>query len=147
MQVDASDAVLSVTIDPNDSNVVYAGTLSTGVLKSIDGGTSFVAKSSGLPDSFPDVPYRKRTNQSTHTIPTFYMWALRAAACTKARTAPSPWLPINAGLADPNVFGLTSDPGSANGLYASTAVSVFNFFFFFFLKKKNCKKEIDNERT
>jgi hypothetical protein len=35
------------------------------------------------------------------------------------------WLPINTGLADPNVFGPTSDAAPEQSLYASTARSVF----------------------
>jgi photosystem II stability/assembly factor-like uncharacterized protein len=123
VQVDASDAVLSVTIDPNDSNVVYAGTLSTGVLKSIDGGASFAAKSSGLPDSFQT----SRTGSvviDTHDSNILYV-GTEGGGVYRSTDGAESWLPINAGLSDPNVFGLTSDPGSAQGLYASTALSVF----------------------
>jgi photosystem II stability/assembly factor-like uncharacterized protein len=128
-QVDSSDAVLSVTIDPNDSNVVYAGTLSTGVLKSVDGGASFLAKSSGLPDSFQT----SRTGSvvvDAHYSHILYVGTEGGGVYQSTDGAES-WLPINMGLADPNVFGLTSDLGSAQGLYASTALSVFK------LQKRN----------
>jgi photosystem II stability/assembly factor-like uncharacterized protein len=123
VQVDASDAVLSVTADPNDSNVVYAGTLSTGVLKSVDGGASFVAKSSGLPDSFQT----SRTGSvvvDAHDSNILYVGTEGGGVYQSTDGAES-WLSINTGLADPNVFGLTSVPGSPQGLYASTALSVF----------------------
>lgn len=123
VQVDASDAVLSVTIDPNDSNVVYAGTLSTGVLKSIDGGASFAAKSSGLPDSFQT----SRTGSvviDAYNSNILYVGTEGGGVYQSTDSAES-WLPINTGLADPNVFGLTSDRGSPQGLYAATALSVF----------------------
>jgi photosystem II stability/assembly factor-like uncharacterized protein len=122
-QVDASDAVLSVTVDPNDSNVVYAGTLSTGVLKSIDGGASFVAKSSGLPDSFQT----SRTGSvviDTHDSNILYV-GTEGGGVYRSTDGAESWLPVNTGLGDPNIFGLTSDPESTQGLYASTALSVF----------------------
>jgi photosystem II stability/assembly factor-like uncharacterized protein len=123
VQVDASDAVLSVTIDPNDSHVVYAGTLSTGVLKSVDGGASFVAKSIGLPDTFQT----SRTGSvvvDAHDSNILYVGTEGGGVYQSTDGAES-WLSVNMGLADPNVFGLTSAPGSAQGLYASTALSAF----------------------
>ena len=50
IQVHASDGELSVTVDPTDSDVVYAGSSYGGVWKSVDGGATFVQKSKGLPD-------------------------------------------------------------------------------------------------
>jgi photosystem II stability/assembly factor-like uncharacterized protein len=123
VQVDASDAVLSVTVDPNDSTVVYAGTLSTGVLKSVDGGASFVAKRNGLPDSFQT----SRTGSvvvDAHDSNILYVGTEGGGVYQSADGAES-WSPINTGLGDPNVFGLAADPGSERGLYASTALSVF----------------------
>jgi photosystem II stability/assembly factor-like uncharacterized protein len=123
VQVDASDTVLSVTIDPTDPNVVYAGTVSTGVLKSIDGGASFAAKSSGLPLSFQT----SRTGSvviDARDANILYVGTEGGGVYQSTDGAES-WLPINAGLADPNVFGLTSAAGSARTLYAATAHSVF----------------------
>lgn len=123
VQVDASDAVLSVTIDPNDSNVVYAGTLSTGVLKSIDGGAAFVAKSAGLPDSFQT----SRTGSvviDAHHSNILYV-GTEGGGVYRSTDAAESWSPMSTGLADPNVFGLTSAPGSMQDLYAATALSVF----------------------
>jgi photosystem II stability/assembly factor-like uncharacterized protein len=123
VQVDASDAVLSVTIDPNDSNVVYAGALSTGVLKSIDGGATFVAKSAGLPDSFQT----SRTGSviiDAHHSNTLYV-GTEGGGAYRSTDGGESWLPMSTGLADPNVFGLTSAPGSMQDLYAATALSVF----------------------
>jgi photosystem II stability/assembly factor-like uncharacterized protein len=124
VQVDASDVVLSVTIDPNDSNVVYAGTLDTGVLKSIDGGASFTAKSSGLPYSFFQTSRTGSVVIDAHDSNILYVGTEGGGVYQSTDGAES-WLPINAGLADPNVFGLTSVPGSDQSLYASTALSVF----------------------
>ena len=119
-QVDASDAVLSVTIDPNFPNIVYAGTLSTGVLKSIDGGASFVAKSSGLPSAFQT----SRTGSvlvDPRNSNILYVGTEGGGAYQSLDGAES-WQPVNLGLLDPNVFGLT---WAAQDLYASTALSVF----------------------
>jgi photosystem II stability/assembly factor-like uncharacterized protein len=124
VQVDASDVVLSVTIDPNDSNVVYAGTVDTGVLKSIDGGASFTAKSSGLPYSFFQTSRTGGVVIDAHDSNILYVGTEGGGVYQSTDGAES-WLPINAGLADPNVFGLTSVPGSDQSLYASTALSVF----------------------
>jgi photosystem II stability/assembly factor-like uncharacterized protein len=120
VQVDASDAVLSVTIDPNYPNIVYAGTLSTGVLKSIDGGASFVAKSSGLPSAFQT----SRTGSvlvDPRNSNVLYVGTEGGGAYQSLDGAES-WQPVNVGLLDPNVFGLT---WAAQNLYASTALSVF----------------------
>jgi hypothetical protein len=103
--------------------------LSTGVLKSVDGGASFLAKSSGLPDSFQT----SRTGSvvvDAHYSTILYVGTEGGGVYQSSDGAES-WLPINMGLADPNVFGLTSDLGSAQGLYASTALSVFK------LQKRN----------
>lgn len=122
-QVDASDVVLSVTIDPNDSNVVYAGALSTGVLKSVDGGATFVAKSIGLPTAFQT----SRTGGviiDAHDSNILYVGTEGGGVFRSTNGAES-WLPMSTGLADPNVFGLAADSSSEPRLYASTALSVF----------------------
>ena len=120
VQVDASDAVLSVTIDPNYPNIVYAGTLSTGVLKSIDGGASFAARSSGLPLAFQT----SRTGSvlvDPRNSNVLYVGTEGGGAYQSLDGAES-WQPVNLGLLDPNVFGLT---WAEQNLYASTALSVF----------------------
>jgi photosystem II stability/assembly factor-like uncharacterized protein len=124
VQVDASDAVLSVTIDANDSNVVYAGTVDSGVLKSIDGGASFAAKSSGLPYSFFQTSRTGSVIVDARDSNILYVGTEGGGVYQSTDGAES-WLPFNTGLADPNIFGLTSIPGSEQGLYASTALSVF----------------------
>jgi hypothetical protein len=101
---------------------VYAETLSTGVLKSVNGGASFVAKSSGLPDTFQT----SRTGSvvvDAQDSNILYVGTEGGGVYQSIEGAES-WLSVNMGLADPNV-GLTSVPGSAKGLYASTALSVF----------------------
>jgi hypothetical protein len=42
--------VLTLAIDPSSSSTLYAGTLGAGVFKSTDGGSTWSAANSGLPD-------------------------------------------------------------------------------------------------
>jgi photosystem II stability/assembly factor-like uncharacterized protein len=122
-QVDASDVALSVTIDPNDSNVVYAGAAGSGVLKSIDGGAHFTAMSQGLP-----VEFQTSRTGSVLVDPrrsnVVYVGFEGAGVYASTDGAES-WHPLNADLDDLNVFGLALDATSPQGLYAATAHSVF----------------------
>ena len=43
--------VVSLAIDPNNSQILYAGTAYGGVWKSSDGGANWAASSTGLPNS------------------------------------------------------------------------------------------------
>lgn len=114
---------LSVTVDPTDSNVVYAATPTSGVLKSIDGGKSFSVKSTGLPSSVQTS--RTGSVQVDPLNPNVLYVGTEGRGVFKSIDAAESWTPANEGLDDPNVFGLVLDPQSPDVVYAATAASVF----------------------
>ena len=121
-QVDPSP-VFSVTVDPTDSSIVYAASPAVGVLKSIDGGTTFSVKSAGLP--FEVTPSRTGSVQADPRNPRILFVGTEGDGVFKSTDGGETWLPFNVGLIDPNVFGLVLDPGDLDRLFASTSSSVF----------------------
>jgi photosystem II stability/assembly factor-like uncharacterized protein len=122
MQVD-TNSVFSVTVDPGDSHIVYAGAASAGVLKSVNGGASFVVKSSGLPDEV--TTSRTGSVQIDPRIPSTLYVGTEGTGVFKSLDGGESWSALNMGLDDPNIFGLALDPDSPDTVYASTALSVF----------------------
>lgn len=123
VRVDASQ-VLSITVDPTDSNVVYAATPAPArVLKSTDGGATFAEKSAGLPAGF-------QTARTGNVLvdpqwPNVLYVGTEGAGVYKSRDAGDSWQPVNDGLDDLNVFGLALDPEAPGTVYVATARSVF----------------------
>ena len=119
-----------MTVDPRDSQIVYAATSSLGVLKSVDGGTTFVAASNGLP-TLPDDPatYVPTSRTGSVQINPLHRSVLyvgtEGGGVYRSSDGADSWQAINAGLDDPNVFGLALDPVDPDILYASTNSSVF----------------------
>jgi photosystem II stability/assembly factor-like uncharacterized protein len=122
VRVDATPT-LSVTVDPTDSNVVYAATPSSGVLKSIDGGATFRVKSAGLTTSIQTS--RTGSVQVNPMSPNVLYVGTEGAGVFKSTDAAESWAPAGDGLEDPNVFGLALDPQSPDVVYAATAASIF----------------------
>jgi photosystem II stability/assembly factor-like uncharacterized protein len=114
---------LSITVDPADSNVVYAATPASGVLKSIDGGTSFNVKSAGLPTNVQTS--RAGSVQVNPLNPNVLYVGTEGGGVFKSMDAAESWSPVSDGLDDPNVYGLVLDPQSPDVVYAATARSVF----------------------
>jgi photosystem II stability/assembly factor-like uncharacterized protein len=126
VQVDPTFA-LSVTIDPTNSRVVYAaGDPSSGdpgVIKSIDGGNTFVASGNGLPD----------TSQSSRTgavninprESNQLFVGFEGDGVYTSNDAGATWVAANTCLSNTNVQGITMDLSSPKTLYASTFGSVF----------------------
>ena len=107
-----STPVFSITVDPNDSNIVYAGAASeVGVLKSTDGGSSFTPKNNGMVGA---------VSSRTGSVQV----ETDGTGVFKSNDGAETWFPINSGLDDLSVFGLAMAPGSPNILYAATFSSV-----------------------
>ena len=127
VEVDSSDYFQSVTVDPTDSSVVYASALGLGgyaVLKSIDGGATFVPKSVGLPAGEP--PANTGFLQVDPQQPSVLYLGTEASGLFKSIDAAETWFPINLGLGgdthyDVSISGLVMDPESPDTLYAATA--------------------------
>ena len=116
---------MSITVDPTNSDIVYAAANGgVGVLKSIDGGTSFTIKSVGLPES---------TTARTGSVlvnpkdPDVLYVGTEGEGVFKSTDGAESWHPFNRGLDDQTVFGLAMDPLFPNVLYASTNTSVHKF--------------------
>ena len=124
VNVDAR-GTMSITVDPTDSNIVYAAAGDAlGVLKSIDGGASFTLKSAGLPET--------RTARSGSIVidpkhPNVLRVATEGDGIFESIDGAESWHPLNNGLADLAVYGLAMDPLFPDILYASTSSSVYKF--------------------
>lgn len=126
VEVDTSDNFQSVTVDPTNSSVVYASALGLGgyaVLKSIDGGATFVPKSVGLPAG---EPANTGLLQVDPQRPSVLYLGTEASGLFKSTDAAETWFPINLGLGgdthyDLSISGLVMDPESPDTLYAATA--------------------------
>jgi photosystem II stability/assembly factor-like uncharacterized protein len=121
----APDGVFSVTVDPTDSNVVYAGaTGSVGVLKSTDGGATFLAKSIGLLESQTS---RTGSVQVNPKHPNVLYVGTEDNGVFQSTDGAETWSLFNTGLDDVGVFGFVMDPNFPDILYASTSSSVHKF--------------------
>jgi len=118
---------LSVTIDPSNSNVVYAaGDPSTGdpgVIKSIDGGNTFFPSGNG----FPGTSQTARTGavQVNPRDPNQLFVGFEGDGVYTSSDAGATWVAANTCLVNTNVQGITMDLSSPKTLYASTFGSVF----------------------
>ncbi len=126
VEVDASDNFQSVTVDPTNPSVVYASVLGLSgyaVLKSIDGGATFVPKSVGLPVGEPaNVGFLQVDPQQPNVL---YL-GTEASGLFKSTDAAETWFAINRGLGgdthyDVSISALVMDPESPDTLYAATA--------------------------
>lgn len=115
--------VLSVTVDPSNSMVVYAATPVPTILKSADGGSTFTVVSTGLPAGFQT----SRTGSvQVNPSNSMELWVgLEGAGVFRSLDGGATWAPANAGLGDANVYGLAMDPRDSRIIYAATAASVF----------------------
>ena len=115
-------AALTVNVDPTSSRVVYVGTNTSGVLKSIDGGATFAASNVGLTDlrtGRTGGVLLHRSNPQTLYVNT------EGGGMFKSTDAGGSWSAINGSLTELTVFGLALDPNNPNTLYAATPQSVF----------------------
>ena len=118
-----STRMVSVTVDPYDSNIVYAGAASdAGVLKSTNGGSSFTPKNNGLLGARSS---RTGSIQVDLKHPNVLYVGTEDNGVFKSYDSAETWFRINAGLDDQGVFGLAMAPGTPNILYAATFSSVY----------------------
>jgi photosystem II stability/assembly factor-like uncharacterized protein len=118
---------LSVTIDPSDSNVVYAaGDPSSGdpgVIKSVDGGNTFFASGSGLPRTSQTArtgAVQVNPKDSNHLFVGF-----EGGGVYTSSDAGASWVGASTCLMYTNVQGITMDQLSPKTLYVATFGSVF----------------------
>ncbi len=127
IEVDATQNFTSVTVDPTDSNVVYATGSEFGayaVFKSIDGGASFRPKSVGLPLGVPPAFAGHLLVNPQHPN-VLYVGVIDSlinshGGMFKSINAAETWFPISSGLDDKTIAGLAMDPDAPDTVYAST---------------------------
>jgi len=112
----------TVTVDPTSSRIVYVGSIANGVLKSTDGGATFVAANVGLTELRTS---RTGGVQLHSSNPQTLYVGTEGGGVFKSTDAGGSWLAINGSLTELNVLGLALDPSEPRNLYASTSRSVF----------------------
>jgi photosystem II stability/assembly factor-like uncharacterized protein len=113
---------LTLSVDPSNPSVIYAGTQSAGVLKSVDGGATFVASNSGLTNlrmSRSGAVAIDPTNASVLYAGT------ETGGVFKSQDAGATWRAINDGLTERAAFGLAMDMSQPNVLYVGGPAGVF----------------------
>lgn len=119
----ASGAINSVTIDPANAKIVYAGTQTAGVLKSVDGGATFATTNTGLTTTFSTSRGNGVAIDPTNSSILYV--ATEGAGVFKSMNAGASWFAINDGLTNLRVFGLAIDPDHPNVLYVGGSSGIF----------------------
>ncbi len=115
-------AISTVTIDPTNASVVYAGTQTLGVYKSLDGGETFVASNTGLTNLQTSRGGGVAIDPSDSSI---VFAGTEGGGVFKSRNGGATWVPVNGGLANLKVLGIAIDPANPNVLYAGGPSGVF----------------------
>lgn len=112
--------VNSLAIDPSTLTTLYAGTQGGGVFKSINGGMSWAAASSGLP------PNRSVGNVAIDpTAPATLYVGVASNGIYKSTDGGMSWEPANSGLPAFSSGGVRIDSSNTATLYAATGSGVF----------------------
>lgn len=111
--------ILSLAINPDDPSILFAGTQSDGVFKSLDGGTSWRAASAGLPDfAFVHALALEPGNPSTVYAGTGPSSSSDRRGAFRSLDGATSWTRVDDGLPDSAVTALVIDPASSSTLYA-----------------------------
>jgi len=118
----STTSALSVTVDPTNPQVVYVGTSAAGVLKSLDGGTTFAAANVGLTDL--------RTGRTGGVVlhrsaPNVLYVNTEGGGVFRSTDGGGSWSAVNTGLTELTVFALAIDPADPKTLWAGTVAGVF----------------------
>ena len=118
----APQLAITVTYDAEDPQVVYASTQTTGVMKSVDGGATFVESNRGLTSLRMGRLSPILIDPRNHST---LFAATETAGVFKSIDAGASWAPFNAGLTQLSVAGITMDPSDPNVLYVGGPSGVF----------------------
>ncbi len=114
--------ILSVTVDPNNSSVVYVGTGGNGILKSTDGGTTWNPINSGIPSpaTITDIVVDPTNSSALYAGGAGFA----VPGIFKSTDAGATWVFANIGVGGPlNVSNMVMDPNNPNNLYAAIGVN------------------------
>jgi hypothetical protein len=103
-----------LSIAPRSPDIIYAGTYSEGVFKSVDSGTSWTPINTGLTDLYIWTMAINPASPNTLYVATSF------DGIFKTVDGGASWSPINNGLTDFYVSTLAVDPANQNVLYAGT---------------------------
>ena len=121
LQVDAA-AAFSVTVDPANSDVVYAGSRDFGVLKSVDGGANFIVSSQGLVDG---TSLSFSAGVQVNPVNRNILYVATSDGVFESTNGAGSWFAINRGLADVGVNGFAVDQQDGATMYAAPTFSIF----------------------
>ena len=108
-----------LTIDPTNSQTIYAGTEFGGLYKSTNGGSSWTAVNSGLTNLIIYSIAVDPTNSQTIYAGTQF------GGVFKSTNGGSSWTAVNSGLTSSTILGLDINPSNTQTLYAGTGNGVF----------------------
>jgi len=112
------DVVNALAIDPAAPMIVYAGTISEGVFKSLDGGVTWSQTSAGLVNLTVNALAVDPATPAT-------VYAGTTAGVYRSTNAAANWRSFSSGLGSRNVRALVVDPLVTDTLYAATPNGVF----------------------
>jgi len=110
--------VVALVIDPHTPTTAFAGTLGSGILKTVDGGTTWATANAGLADK--NILALVIDPSTTTTL-----YAGTEAGVFKTTDGGLRWVATSVGLVDKFVNVLAIDPGSPAIVYAGTAGGIF----------------------
>ena len=129
-------SVWNLAIDPNNSEIVYAGTRFHGVYRSMDGGKKWDTVNRGLPKGMPDMPWDYETRKLHFSKMSAYesirrlvidpirssiLYIGTPSGVFKSIDRGANWRGINKGLPDRfSVSALAIDPKNSDILYIGT---------------------------
>lgn len=102
--------VVALAVDPRSPSIVYAGTFSNGVFRSVDGGETWAPVNEGLSDWF--VSFIAIDRNSAVYVGT-------SSGLFKSENAGALWEPLRGGLPPGAIQDLAIEPGSPPNLYAA----------------------------
>jgi hypothetical protein len=114
--------ISALAVDPHTPTTLYASTECSGVLKSLDGGDTWTAKTSGLGEPVPGVGALAIDPVTPTTV-----YAGTTAGVFKSTDGGDTWSVANSGLGEPapGVGALAIDPVTPTTVYAGTEAGVF----------------------
>ena len=126
-----SGNVHSVAVDPNDSQVVYAGTEPVGLFRSSDCGRSWVELSAlkNQPETVTEKWWFPQYPHESHVLSVFVDWNDPSVLCVglehggilRSADGGEHWEDISSGIEYVDIHTVKGDPERANLYYAATA--------------------------
>ncbi len=105
-----------LVVDPSNSQILYAGTRSSGVFKSVDGGATWTASNTGLPMPLPEVTALAIDPQVAATL--YLGSVLDGQRMFKSTNGGASWTLMETGLESGRVNSIAVDPSNSLRVFA-----------------------------